>query len=317
MLLPGKEGKYLAPTLANVCYPPEAGDYRYFEGPRFRGNSGYSLCNSAYAADASMLAYARYGTTRMTEAEFKTILADAGFETRETIGDCFVANVATGRGYFAASDDIAILAFRGTEADNEHDVRADLDLFLVRQEALGGRPAGHVHQGFQKYLRAVWPRVAELVTAYRASHPVQEICVTGHSLGAALATLAFQQLRDEHTSLYTFGCPRVGDHEFCADVSELAKTRGCFRHVDNEDVVTHIPTPNFALPYAHPNCTLMWINSAGTVIQNPADPPQDTKDLANLAFGFLRGQIGDPISEPLADHAPVRYCQWIGRACAG
>jgi hypothetical protein len=221
------------------------------------------------------------------------------------------------RGFFAANGDFAILAFRGTEADDQHDIVDDADLWLVRQEALGGRAAGSVHQGFQNYLRSVWGRLAGLVAEYRAVHPAQEICITGHSLGAALATLAVQQLRDDRTSLYTFGCPRAGDQEFCVDVSAMAKTRGCYRFVDHEDVVTHVPTPSFPLPYAHPNCALLWIDSTGAITENPAYPPGDTQDFTNLGLDFLMGKIADQIARPLADHSPVRYCQWIGRRSAG
>src|SRR5260370_5723713 len=156
-----------------------------------------------------MLAYARYQKVRMDEAELNRIL-DPHFTTTGTIGDCFVDNASTGRGFFAGSDTFAILAFRGTEKDDIHDIIADVDALPVPEAALGGPSAGHVHQGFQRYLKLVWPRVKQLVDDYRANHKIQEICITGHSLGAAIATLAFHQLQDEHTSLYTFGCQRAG-----------------------------------------------------------------------------------------------------------
>jgi hypothetical protein len=288
MLKPGTEAAYLAATNTNLCYPPQAGDYGYFEGPRFRGNSGFSFGNAAFAADASMLAYARHGEARMTEDGFMGILRDAGFETRETIGDCFVAGAAMGRGFFAAGDDFAILAFRGTEADDWHDLVADLKGPLVAQKALGGPAAGRVHEGFQGYLEPVWDRVAGLVAAYRAAHAKQEICITGHSLGAALATLAFQQLQDEHTSLYTFGCPRVGDAEFCASVSEMAERRGGYRFADHEDLVTHVAPTELIPEYGHPNCALVWIDSTGAVTLNPPNPPTDGHAFRDLPWGIWK-----------------------------
>jgi len=54
--------------------------------------------------------------------------------------------------------------------------------------------------------------VGQRVGAYRNDHPAHPL--TGHSLGAALATLAFGGLKDAASDLYTFGCPRVGDREF-------------------------------------------------------------------------------------------------------
>ena len=315
MLKPEKVPQYLAPTRKNLCFPPEAGDYHYFEGPRFHGNSGFSFCNALWAADASLLAYGRNGETRMTDAEFRAILQAAGFDTIETIGDFFVNDADMARGFFAANQDFGFLAFRGTEVDDPHDIFDDADLILVRQQKLGGRTAGSVHQGFQDYLRDVWERVADVVGDYRAMSPDREICITGHSLGAALATLTFQQLRDQNTSMYTFGCPRVGNHEFAADVSAMAKTHGVYRFVDDEDVVTHVPTHSILLPYEHPNCALLWIDPAHVIVENPPNPPDDCQDFTDLGLDFLRGRIVDPLPEPLADHSMVRYCHWIGRAC--
>jgi hypothetical protein len=145
---------------------------------RFAGDSGFSFRNAAFAADASMPAYARHGEIRMTEDGFKGILRDAGFTTRETIGECFVSGVATDRGFFAADDGFAILAFRGTEADDWHDLVADLEGPLVAQKALGGPGAGRVHEGFQAYLEPIWDRVAALVAAYRAGDLVTHVAPT-------------------------------------------------------------------------------------------------------------------------------------------
>ena len=314
MLRPGTEPEYLAPTMANLCYPPLATDYHYFEKPRIQGNSGFSLANAAFAADASMLAYGRSRMTRFTAAEFEAILNAAGLTLFGTIGECFADNISTGRGYLAGTGDFAVLAFRGTEADNKHDVACDCELLLVPQESLGAPAAGHVHIGFQNYLRRAWDQVARLVADWRAGHPNQEICVTGHSLGGALATLAFQQLNDPRSSLYTYGCPRVGNHEFCASLEAMAATRGCYRIVDHEDMVTHIPVPTVLFPYAHPSCTLEWIDANHQVIENPANPPGDRKDITDLVKDFLQGNFRDPIPGPVADHSPVRYCQWLGQA---
>src|SRR5258708_27321385 len=68
----------LQPTLNNLFYPPNKGDYVYFEStPQFQ------YPNSSWAADAAMLAYARYQAARMDEAELNRIL-DPHFTTRGT-----------------------------------------------------------------------------------------------------------------------------------------------------------------------------------------------------------------------------------------
>ena len=65
---------------------------------------------------------------------------------------------------------------------------------------------------------------------------------TGHSLGAALATLAFRAYRDpmgRMRALYTFGSPRVGD----ALIFLLDLPPNDYRIVKDEDVMTHVPAP--------------------------------------------------------------------------
>lgn len=304
----------LEPLPDNLFYPPKRGDYVYFEAPP-RVPGGPFLIEAAWAADASMLAYARYGATRMQPDEFTAILNQAGFPVVETIGECFVDNVATARGFFAANDTAALLAFRGTEKDDLNDLAADADAFLVDDGS-----GGHVHQGFNRYLQPVWGRVAQVVAAYRSNHPNQDICITGHSLGAALACLAFTRLQDPATSLFTFGCPRVGDQGFCNRIDHAARTQSCYRVVDNLDVVTHVPLHSLLADYEHPSVTLLWIDPTGVVAVNPPNPPSDTTVIAQLPLGFVNIHFLDllpvPLPRPLADHSPVRYCHWIGQAAA-
>ena len=129
----------LDPEPDNLYYPPKRGDYVYFEGPAFDITPGFHYANAAWAADAAMFAYARYVQDRSNDAEFKGILRGAGFTITESIGDCFVDDASTARGFFAGNDTFAILAFRGTEKDNAHDTCADLDLIPWPEKALGGR----------------------------------------------------------------------------------------------------------------------------------------------------------------------------------
>ncbi len=301
----------LEPKPENLFFPPKKGDYVYFEAPR-PVPGGSFLVDAAWAADASMLAYARYGAVRMQEDDFNAIVLGAGFTSVQTFGDCFVGGACTARGFFATNDERGLLAFRGTEKDNVYDVAADGDLLLI--DDAGTR----VHQGFHRYLRTVWWQVSRLVAAYRKDHPEQDICVTGHSLGAALATLAFAYLGDPHTSLYTFGCPRVGNKAFCDRITAAAGKQRCYRIVDNEDLVTHIPLLAAGLEYEHPAITLLWLDANGKLVTNSPDHPSDWLDLAHTALGFVNGHLLEflPVNlpRPLADHSPVRYCHWIAQS---
>lgn len=69
-----------------------------------------------------------------------------------------------------------------------------------------------------------------------------EVYVTGHSLGAALATLfAFDIARDLGIQpiTYTFGGPRVGNDQFSAAFASSVNTM--YRVVHDEDIVPHLP----------------------------------------------------------------------------
>jgi hypothetical protein len=79
----------LDPTPENLYYPPKRGDYVYFETPPFRPGEP-STVSVARAADASMLAYARFVQQRMVLADLQGSLAAAGYLGAQPIGDCFV-----------------------------------------------------------------------------------------------------------------------------------------------------------------------------------------------------------------------------------
>ncbi|MFZ1084438.1 MAG: lipase family protein [Terracidiphilus sp.] len=306
----------LDPTPENLCFPPKRDDYIYFEMPPFWLGEP-SIVSLARAADASMLAYARFVKQRMDLADLQRILAHAGYPDVQPIGNCFVDGADTGRGYFAFNNNHALLAFRGTEADNINDKVADA-------EAIQTPEAGAmVHTGFKRYLDSIWGRVKQYVEGYRADHPNQNICITGHSLGGALATLAFTRLNDPASSLITFGCPRVGNPDYCDVIAAAARTRACYRVVDNLDIVTHVPLDfhNFyALPliYAHPRITTYWLDQGHTLRINPPNLPSDSDAIVKLPVGFLATHwldgLPNPLPDPLADHSPVRYAHFVGKA---
>lgn len=83
--------------------------------------------------------------------------------------------------------------------------------------------------------------------------PKQQIFITGHSLGGALATLAtshiIKLISDNKISanppiLYTFASPRAGDSDFAANFSSLEE---CYRIANSEDIVPKIPIPTLLL----------------------------------------------------------------------
>jgi triacylglycerol lipase len=192
--------------------------------------------------------------------------------------------------YIAGNDKLLILAFRGTTAllDWIFDARIDL---------IGG-PAGRVHEGFNVALSFVWLDIWNYIKEQRRG---RALWVTGHSLGAALATLAVAKLRlerDEAVSgLYNFGQPRAGDLEF-ARVYDLDFGQQTFRYVNDQDIVSRVPLR--LMQYSHIG-TFKWFDEHGV--------QQDQADWWDIVTNRIREPIENLIPRllPVTDSLLARF----------
>ena len=143
-----------------------------------------------------------------------------------------------------------VLAFRGTEPTELSDLLADLNAI-----PRGAMTHGLVHSGFRGEVDKLWD---ELVDCFN-KHKEKTFYITGHSLGAAMATIAtsrFEEFTDvEH--LYTFGSPRVGTRSFVKNIHTKHT-----RVVNNNDLVTKVPL--FIMGYKH-HGELVYINFYGNI----------------------------------------------------
>jgi hypothetical protein len=327
-MIPLRQTALLPGTLQNLYYPPP--DYVYFDrSTAVPFSTAGPVAKAAWAADAAMLAYARYGQRRMTDAELNANFTRAGLQYQKIGGTAVDWNAPGTQAVFASNEDFAILAFRGTEADDPKDVLSDADLVMsvehdYRPVANDPVPAlGHlafvthlfappclVHAGFQLALNQVWDQIHSVVMNYRANHPGVEICFTGHSLGGALAVLAFSRFSDHDISLYTFGCPRVGDGAF-RDRTLSNPGRGIYRYVNYNDAVTHVPTES--LLYKQTPTASYRFNANGE-LEAGGDTFEGDVDAMRAAIKGLPSSIKpgdlDNIAAPpsLVDHSPARYC---------
>ncbi|MDR3702816.1 MAG: lipase family protein [Candidatus Sulfopaludibacter sp.] len=321
-------------SLKNLFFPPEEAEYQYFlaaAGHAFPG-ADY-LGRASWAADAAMLSYARYGARRMDDDELADNVRLTGLTLRAKIGeDPRDWNAPGTQAFLATSDDFAILAFRGTEIDDPDDGCDDLDILLVPEPEYSGSSAtvlGHlalvehlftapclVHRGFQSALNRVWDQVHEHLSRYRRERPDAEICLTGHSLGGALALLTYSRFSDTKMSAFTFGCPRVGDVVFGRRVS-ANPGKGHYRFVNSDDLVAHVP-PESAL-YRHAPPAGYRFDAAGRLDtasreELPADLAAVRRALQGLPADFRShpealGQL--PAPPCLVDHSVARYCMRI------
>lgn len=188
-------------------------------------------------ASMAHLAYDRYEDNRMARKLFIAKLQGGGFKLVKT----FYSKETDTQAFLATSNDgYAVLAFRGTEISKKQDIAIDTKALKV--SVLDGR----IHSGF----RIAYDSVAEEIERSVLKLKGMPLYITGHSLGAALATVATQRLehnltiREMIAACYTFGSPRVGDQHY--DIEFKAPI---YRVVNSTDIVTVIPL--LAMGYIH------------------------------------------------------------------
>jgi triacylglycerol lipase len=137
-------------------------------------------------------------------------------------------------GFVATSGNVTAIAFRGTETHGEW--LDDFDGLAVRN-AFG---SGMVHQGFLDVYRSIHPGILAGL-AQTDSH--NRLVITGHSLGAALATLCTSDsplIAGRDSLTYTWAGPRGGWRDYADWFAKQG--RWLFRIVNEWDVVPRVPS---------------------------------------------------------------------------
>jgi hypothetical protein len=192
----------------------------------------------------------------------------------------------------ARKNNLAVVAFRGTNASDIRDLLDDAKLWLVDWNG-----KSKVFDGFKKALAEVAPALDEALARIQ---PDCKLLFTGHSLGAAMATLLAS--KKAPTALYTIGSPRVGDKEFVLSLGAVK----CYRYVDCCDVVAQLPPP--LVGYEHLDDAL-YINRQREIIANPSSEVVSGDQLRARLDYLLRyaWKPGNTFLRSLADHAPINY----------
>jgi len=246
------------------------------------------------AIEAARLAYYRAEESTAQMQRLSTALARAGFPAPVLFVD--EATGAVGFGTVRAVDGTALLALRGTQPDNISDIAHDLKAYMVPWP----ESAGRVHAGFAGAIRSILPQIRQWLA--RTGLQASRMIITGHSLGAAMATLLASVLTPEW--LVTMGSPRVGDEDFVRTV----KPANSVRLVDCCDVVTEVPPPIGG--YTHlPTCT--YLTSEAVVVANPPQSliEADRSTARQRYLTELSWKIGNVLLRDLADHAPINYAR--------
>jgi triacylglycerol lipase len=244
--------------------------------------TGFHPGNALWLAEISRIVYRRdvQELNPPPQPARSRFLEDQGLQTlaffaSHEVGAQAMLIHSTGQSTFA------VLAFRGTE-QTVADYLTDADMGF---QTLSRTQVG-VHRGFKRAMDALWPEIdAQLA---QLSCPV---FYTGHSLGAALATLAAARRAPKAT--YTYGSPRVGNAAFARSVREVP----IYRIVHGHDVVTSVPPE------------LMCFQHVGELLHLPREGSE--KD---LPLSERWEQLTDPPG-PMADHAPIHYVDGLAALC--
>jgi triacylglycerol lipase len=296
--LPRQTPKALNPP-ADVFEP-----YTFFEAAREHPfeplDTSLNLRNAWWLCDAALLAYSAEAAV------------NGAFTKAAIAGDVahFYGTHST-QAYIMSMPDAIVLAFRGTQVDDFWS--SVLDFVVYVQLLPVPDPAGHlVHAGFNAALGEVWTAIERHLRAEQARLP-RPLWVTGHSLGAALATLAVSRLSaDASLRLqggYTFGSPRVGDGAFGKAIGVPI-----YRFRNDSDIVPHLPLGLLFRHVGH----LQFIDGAGHLHRNLTKTMEVMLDsAANMISAreamtirqLLRSAEGLelPLAGFLADHAPINY----------
>jgi triacylglycerol lipase len=278
-------------SLQLVFHPEQDAAYKHFEhassNPFQPNPTDFPRVNAWWLAEAALLTY-------WNRPEAIPIFQAAGFECEFVTADdtdCYVA----------AQKDFVIVAFRGTQPGQWKDVLADANLVLAPWHT------GMVHLGFKKAFDVIRPQLDPILQRLA---PGRTVWFCGHSLGAALATLAADHYAQTH-GVCTFGSPRVGDRTFARAFSTKLSGNS-LRFVNDHDVVTHVPLP---IGYKHVDLR-RFIAPDGSVSDGEPAIPHFFADLIGHPRSLLESIDGlskgtlqtAPIF--LLDHMPKAYAIW-------
>jgi triacylglycerol lipase len=291
------------PSLTLLTHPEQDRDYVHFEHARdapdlhFDATADtFSPLNAWWLADAALLSY------WPSEAARKRFQDNGLFDD-----SAFIDQDGT-QCYVAWTPGFIVVAFRGTQPDERVDIWHDVE-FPRRAWDVAGEA---VHEGFKEALDVAWPAVAQRLEML----PGRPAWFTGHSLGAALATLA----ADRHllqggqpAGVYTFGSPLVGDAAFVAGCNARHAGRS-FRYVNHDDAVTNLPPASFGFGHVEQE---KYIDQNGTIGPGPGRlRVADLLDRSAAHFQNLDEVLSGASLLPgfLIDHTPRRYAVLVWNA---
>ncbi len=256
-------------------------------------SAGKDYSDVQIGIEAARLAYFRAEQSPLEVQRLKSALALVGFDA-----PTLLQGTATDTRAFAcyrSVDAMALIAFRGTRPDALQDLVTDAKFAFTEWPESGGR----VHLGFAGAFRGIRTSIEHWLEENKIE--TGRLLLAGHSLGAALATLAASVWKP--ALLLTIGSPRVGNAKFVEslDSCNIVRLLSCC------DLVTDVPFEMAG--YRHAGIPL-YVTAQGSVLADPA-PAFMEKDRSQADRDYLKHyawrSTKNVLSRRLADHAPINY----------
>ena len=190
-------------------------------------------------------------------------------------------------GFFYETENTAWVVIRGTEMTSINDWFTNLDCSFT--------PTGwgDIHHGFYQDALMAYHSIRDDIAIATARG--KEVIFTGHSQGAAVATLMFAM----HANSISMCIPIESPRCFSKAAAETFGTmygHKVFQVINNNDVVPRLPPR--VLGYRHiPNANLRYINRKGKVLHKVS---KWNKIIDNF-LGLIR-DIGKPGLDGIKDH---------------
>ena len=170
-------------------------------------------------------------------------------------------------GILLTSKENNVLVFRGTQTQAEwlKNLNANQQQYINPT----GKAIGEVHEGFFQLTSELTPAISETV---KDLDPTIPFYITGHSLGAAVATLAALEIAQkvpplrEQIQLYTYAGPRVYSPTLAQVHSQLIPNT--YRIVNLGDTVPLVPPVTIGNSYVHIGQDWSFLAQFGDVLLN-------------------------------------------------
>jgi len=172
-------------------------------------------------------------------------------------------------GFVLSSKNHNIIVFRGTQRTVEWVLNINA-VYAINDRKVASLLYGAIHPGFSTIYSNI---SAQTLEAAKKLNPSVPCYISGHSLGAAIATLAAIDIAvniprlQKQVQLYTYASPRVGDRVFAREHNRVVPNS--YRVVNLADAITLVPfTVFFKTEYVHVGEEWAFLAQNGDVMPN-------------------------------------------------